>query len=415
MDEKETKKKRIRKYPKILQIKKDGVDAEALNVAIKLAIVILGMALISFLGVFLSTLGGPVLTVLNVAVPFIVAIVLAWLIQPLYIRLSQKIKGKYVASGASVLLLLLVISVMVTGISLMLGTTVTSELSTTISGNDLTVTCLNEESTCTYVTNILGGGNTATISNINETVLDFLGLPSSQLEIVAARLLGIVTNWFYYLLIIVTTMVYMLPMMGKISGSIKKNVPKKYRETFSDIYDIGTESFVGYMGGTLKIALIVGGIVMAGVFLITLASNIIPGNSIGLLAFNGTLNNLLYIGLAVLAIGLFVGSTNIIPFIGPFIGGIPVILLVFLTEQFEVFPYYTALVALLILVIQQIDGNILKPMILGGIAKLNAVVVLFGLTLFGSLFGIVGFLIATPVLAMTRSIIVYLDEIYDIF
>jgi predicted PurR-regulated permease PerM len=415
MDEKEVKKKRIKKYPKILQIKKDSVDAEALNVAIKLAIVILGMALISFLGVFLSTLGGPVIAVLNVAVPFIVAIVLAWLIQPVYIKLSEKIKGRYLASGVSVLILLMVISVMLTGISLMLGTTVTNELSTTIAGNNLTITCLNEESTCTYVTNILGGSNRATITNIDETVLDFLGLPSSQLDIVAARLLGIITNSFYYLLIIVTTIIYMLPMMGKISGSIKKSVPKKYRETFSDIYDIGTESFVGYMGGTIKIAIIVGGIVMAGVLLLALASNFIPGNSIGLFKFNGTLNNLLYVVLAILAIGLFVGSTNIIPFIGPFIGGIPVILLVFLTEQFQVFPYYTLLTALLILVIQQIDGNILKPTILGSIAKLNAIVVLFGLTLFGSLFGIVGFLIATPVLAMTRSIIVYVDEIYEIF
>jgi Predicted permease len=87
----------------------------------------------------------------------------------------------------------------------------------------------------------------------------------------------------------------------------------------------------------------------------------------------------------------------------------------FFTENFTSAPYYTIAMAILILIIQQIDGNILKPLILGNTAKINAVIILFGLTLFGSLFGIVGFLIATPIMAMIRSMVIYLDELYGLY
>jgi predicted PurR-regulated permease PerM len=54
-------------------------------------------------------------------------------------------------------------------------------------------------------------------------------------------------------------------------------------------------------------------------------------------------------------------------------------------------------------------------LILGNTAKINAVIILFGLTLFGSLFGIIGFLIATPIMAMIRSMVIYLDELYGLY
>ena len=192
-------------------------------------------------------------------------------------------------------------------------------------------------------------------------------------------------------------------------------MPKKYRETFGDIYDIGTHAFVGYMSGSLKVSAIVGSVVTIGTILIVLANNILPGNQVSLFAIDGSLTSFLNVGLFVITIGLFIGITNIIPFIGPFIGGIPVVSLMYFTEDFVQLPYYTIIMMVLILIIQQVDGNILKPLILGSTAKINAVIILFGLTVFGSLFGIVGFLIATPIMAMIRSMVIYLDELYDLY
>ena len=76
--------------PKIFQIKQDGVDVEALNVVIKLAMWILTVGLILVIGYFLGQVLEPLGRLLVITVTFIVAIVLAWVIQPLYIFLNDR-------------------------------------------------------------------------------------------------------------------------------------------------------------------------------------------------------------------------------------------------------------------------------------------------------------------------------------
>jgi len=246
-------------------------------------------------------------------------------------------------------------------------------------------------------------------------LVGILGIADSDLQSIITAIVLQLTNWLYYLIIMVTTIIYILPIMPRVSNAIKSSVPKKYRETFGDIYDIGTHAFVGYMSGSLKVSTIVGAVVTTGTILIVVANNVLPGNQISLFTMDGSLTSIINVGLFIVTIGLFIGITNIIPFIGPFIGGVPVVSLLFFTEDFTQWPYYTIIMAVLILIIQQIDGNILKPLILGSTAKINAVIILFGLTVFGSLFGIVGFLIATPIMAMIRSMVIYLDELYDLY
>lgn len=95
-----------------------------------------------------------------------------------------------------------------------------------------------------------------------------------------------------------------------------------------------------------------------------------------------------------------VGVTNIIPFFGPFIGAIPCILLIMLVD-----PLQSLYFALFILVLQQFDGNILGPKILGDSTGLDAFWVLFSILLFGGLFGFTGMVLGVPVFAMIYSIL----------
>jgi len=411
----ERPKREKRSFPKLFLVKKDGLDTESINILVKLAMGILSIGLVLVLGFFLSQVLGPLGRVLTIAVPFIVAIVLAWVVQPFYLFLEQRVKRPFLASTISSLTILLIFGTLVTGIALILGTTVTNEVNLAIRNNDLIVTCIETAGPCNYLTTLIGNPNQATIRDVDANLIGLLGIAGNDIQSIVTGILLAVTSWIYYLIIMVTTIIYVLPIMHRASSAIKQAIPKLYRETFSDIYDIGTHAFVDYMSGTLKVSSIVAFVVVLGTMLIVMVVNLFPGNTVGLFMLDESLQSWVNVGLFVVTIALFVGITNIIPFIGPFIGGIPVVLLMFFTESFEVAPYYTIAMAILILVIQQIDGNVLKPLIFGNTAKINAVIILFGLTLFGSLFGIVGFLIATPIMAMIRSIVLYLDELYGLY
>lgn len=97
----------------------------------------------------------------------------------------------------------------------------------------------------------------------------------------------------------------------------------------------------------------------------------------------------------VLLISVIVGVTNVIPFFGPFIGAIPSAILVFLISPKQCL-YFVGLILLL----QQFDGNILGPRILGNSTGLSSFWVLFSILLFGGLFGFAGMILAVPVTAV---------------
>ena len=97
-------------------------------------------------------------------------------------------------------------------------------------------------------------------------------------------------------------------------------------------------------------------------------------------------------------VATIVGVTNIIPFFGPFIGAVPCGLLIFLVS-----PLQAVYFAIFIVVLQQFDGNILGPKILGETTGLASFWVLFSILLFGGLFGFAGMVLGVPVFAMIYS------------
>ena len=93
-------------------------------------------------------------------------------------------------------------------------------------------------------------------------------------------------------------------------------------------------------------------------------------------------------------VSVVIGVTNIIPFFGPFIGAIPTALLILVVSPIKCVYYI-----IFILVLQQFDGNILGPKILGNSTNLSSFWVLFAILLFGGLFGIVGMVMGVPFFA----------------
>jgi len=100
----------------------------------------------------------------------------------------------------------------------------------------------------------------------------------------------------------------------------------------------------------------------------------------------------------VLLISVIIGVTNIIPFFGPFIGAIPSTLLIILVS-----PLQGVYFVIFILILQQFDGNILGPKILGDSTGLASFWVMFAILLFGGMFGFAGMVVGVPLFAVIYS------------
>ena len=102
-----------------------------------------------------------------------------------------------------------------------------------------------------------------------------------------------------------------------------------------------------------------------------------------------------------LLVSVIVGVTNIIPFFGPFIGGIPCAILILLAD-----PLQGLYFIIFIIIMQQIDGNIIGPKILGNTTGISEFWVTFALLLFGGIFGFLGMIIGVPAFAVVYYAVV---------
>lgn len=110
---------------------------------------------------------------------------------------------------------------------------------------------------------------------------------------------------------------------------------------------------------------------------------------------------LCYIGCSIfkfpnaLLVSVFVGVTNVIPFFGPFIGAVPSTVLILLESPIKALWFI-----LFVLILQQLDGNIIGPKIMGNRTGLSGFWVLFAIVLFGGLWGVFGMVVCVPVFAV---------------
>lgn len=103
--------------------------------------------------------------------------------------------------------------------------------------------------------------------------------------------------------------------------------------------------------------------------------------------------------------GIIIGVTNMIPYFGPFIGAVPILLITLVWDFYMVIP-----VGIAILILQQFDGIVLGPKILGDSMGLRPISIIFAILIGGELFGVIGMFLGAPVYAVTSTI---LNEILD--
>lgn len=123
-----------------------------------------------------------------------------------------------------------------------------------------------------------------------------------------------------------------------------------------------------------------------------IVGNIIDSFIVGVICYFGAL--ILKLPYASM-IALIIGVTNVIPVFGPFLGAIPVIIILCLID-----PFSALIFTIFIFILQQCDGNIIKPIVLGDKLGMSAFWILFSVTVGGALFGVVGMFLGVPIFAL---------------
>lgn len=154
---------------------------------------------------------------------------------------------------------------------------------------------------------------------------------------------------------------------------LRAALPSRTVGQLGAVFQLADRTFSGYIGGQLVDALLVGAETFALMLLLRLD----------------------YAPL----IAVMVGATNIVPVLGPFLGAVPGALLLLLES-----PLQAAEFLIIILAVQQIDGNFIAPRILGGATGLSGLGVLLAIVVGGELFGIPGMVAGVPTLAVLAAL-----------
>ncbi|MBF1154081.1 MAG: AI-2E family transporter [[Eubacterium] sulci] len=167
--------------------------------------------------------------------------------------------------------------------------------------------------------------------------------------------------------------VYMLNSKERFQGQFKKvilaTLPKEKAEAVFDFAKFTNRTFGGFING-----------------------KIIDSIIIGIICF--ILMKIFGFPYPIL-ISAIIGITNVIPFFGPFIGAIPAAIIILLVS-----PIHALYFLVLIFVLQQVDGNIIGPAILGNTTGIASFWVLFSIVIGGGLFGFIGMVLGVPVFAI---------------
>lgn len=346
-----------------------------LYTCIILAIIVFIIILFKNLEIF-KVLG----SILGVISPFFIGLVIAWLLDPAVTYLQKKnVKrsiGTIVVFFVFILILYLLFRIMLPLLYTQLNEFITNSLPTLI------------KSTGTFIENLF--------TKLEATGFDFTSVETSVYKALENIGVDLTTGLPKAALNVVSTLVSSIGTfgLGLIVGfyllidfeGVKKifnYIPIKNKEGFDYIIGKLNIAFRSFVQGTLFISLI-----------IMILSSIFYG----------------IIGLpSALLFGLICGITNIIPYIGPWIGG-AICVIVGLTVS----PLTGILAGVVAFAIQQVDGMILQPLIMSKTMKLHPVTIMIGLLVFGYLFGILGMIFATPIMASIKIIASYYNEKYNL-
>jgi predicted PurR-regulated permease PerM len=348
-----------------------------------------------FVFVNFAKISGAVGTLLKILSPIIYGAVLAYLFSPIYNRLLDALKPKLkkylprgaaarnVAKGIATFLSVLLLIILTVGLVAMIIPqiyTSVMDLAVTLPSN-MAALYANAMRALEDYPEIREG-----VRQMYDMAYDFITgftqdtlLPNMQ-KIVASLSIGIFSmlNWFKNIFIGLIVMIYLLNIKEDFLGAARRMIyavlPKRGAGMLIQEFEYINKVFGGFIIGKIIDSIIIGFICFFAL-------------------------SLLHMPYAML-VSVIVGVTNVIPFFGPFIGAIPSFILILLAS-----PIQSIYFLIFILILQQFDGNILGPKILGNSTGLSSFWVLFSILLFGGLFGFVGMIIAVPTWAVILNLV----------
>ena len=219
--------------------------------------------------------------------------------------------------------------------------------------------------------------NSATTELENWAKTEILPLVQEYITQITSEVLSIAKTILNFLIGIVA-MTYVMSIQEELIGQSKKIIyaifPAKKGNVIIETVRKSNQIFGGFVIGKIIDSAIIGVIAYIGCLLMNMPS--------------------------ALLVAFIIGVTNVIPFFGPFIGAIPTIALVLIQS-----PIHALYLGIFILILQQVDGNIIGPKILGESTGLSAFWILTSISVAGGLFGFFGMLLGVPVFAVIYYII----------
>lgn len=211
------------------------------------------------------------------------------------------------------------------------------------------------------------------VDSVTDSVLDWAKLKlmpnmAKIVSIISTGVVSVVTGVAYFIVGLIIS-VYLLFHKEKVSSGSKRL-----------LYSIFSVKASGNILATLRYA--------DQVFMNFISGQVLDGFIVAILCYLGC--TVLRIPYALL-VSTIIGTSNLIPFFGPFIGGFPSTIIIL-----TVSPMKALIFLVFIVILQQIDGNILNPKILGGSIGLNGFWVMFAIILGAGIFGFAGMLIGLP-------------------
>lgn len=211
--------------------------------------------------------------------------------------------------------------------------------------------------------------------DIQNTISAFLsGLTGSIGSVLSA-----VANTALLVVIVPLILFYMLKDGHKFPIAASEFMPKKYKEDMVDVLGQINHTIANYISGQALVCVFVGTFTFIGYLLIGMPYAFL---------------------LAVTA-----AVTNIIPYLGPYIGLVPAVFI-----GLTISPTKALLVCVVVLLVQQIDSNIISPNVLGKTLDMHPLTIVFILLAAGKIFGVVGMILAIPTYAVIKTIVLYIHD-----
>ena len=317
--------------------------------------------------------------VLSVATPFFIGIVIAWLLDPFVTWLSKKKVNRTIGSSFVFLIFIVVLYLFFRLLVPMLYTQINEFVGILPSlfnkfgvfmGNAFDRLAVGGIDLSTIESSIYEGVEKFAVNLTTELPTTILNFTTGLVSSVGTFLLGLVVG--FYLLIDFDGVKHVLDFF-----------PKKWHYSIKKVCNELNTTFKAFVQGTLLIALAVS--VLSWI----------------LFKIVGLPSPMLF--------GVIAGITNIIPYIGPWIGGALAAIV-----GFTVSPLAGVLTIVVALLVQQVDNIVLHPVIMSKTVHLHPVTIMITLLIFGYFWGIIGMILSTPIVAGLKIILNAIDERYEI-